>query len=788
MSIGEENCVTAQRITVRGLVQGVGFRPYIYRLAETYEVYGTVENANDAVYIHAEGTIEQLAAFLEAIPRDMPPAAEIFDIKNERAELGGAQEFRIIASSNRSAAVTRVSPDIAVCDDCLTDMKLQPHRMGYPLINCTNCGPRFSIIRDLPYDRPNTTMDVFPMCETCRGEYEDVGDRRFHAQPVACNVCGPVYSAWEGLGNGLAGNNGAAGTAKAEGAAGDLDRQNLADAVLERTAEIINSGGVVALKGTGGYHLVCDAFNEDAVQRLRTAKRREGKPFAVMFRDIAALQTVSAPVEAEIACLSSPARPIVLLPKHSGTAPSVCNGLAGIGAILPSMPFHYLLFEQLETKAVVLTSGNISNEPIVITDSDAVERLGPMVDAVVSYNRAIHNRVDDSVVMVVNGSPRPIRRSRGYAPGPIPIFANVEGILAVGAELKHTFCLGKGQEAILSQHIGDLKNAKTLEFFEEAVERFSRLFRFEPRIVACDLHPDYLSTRFAEQLGLPVVQVQHHHAHIVACMAEHNLHEQVIGISFDGTGYGSDETIWGGEFFVTDRAEFRRVAHLPPIPLPGGDLVVAEPWRTGLALLHREFGTAAFEMELPFLGSITAERRAAVRTSLEKNLFCPLSCSAGRLFDAVAAIIGVCSHAQFDAEGPMRLESVAAPGTHQAYPFRLEPARTSIDPETMVEIGLSDTIGALLEDMQRAQDLQLISARFHTTISQLIVQTSMRLRSTLGLNSVVLSGGLFQNRYILSQTESLLEKQGFAVYAHKKVPTNDGGIALGQLAAAAARS
>ncbi len=772
MSIDERTFVTAQRITVRGLVQGVGFRPYIYRLAETFQVSGTVQNANDAVYIHAEATQEQVAAFIEAIPRSKPPAAEIYDLHTEYAEPSGTQEFRIVASSDRSGAVTRVSPDIAVCADCLDDMDTQAHRIAYPLINCTNCGPRFSIIRDLPYDRPNTTMDVFPMCDTCRKEYEDVRDRRFHAQPVACTDCGPVYSVWE--------PGRVAGRTPGGRCAGE--------AALERTADIINSGGLVALKGTGGYHLVCDAFNENAVHRLRTNKRREGKPFAVMFRDRAAVEAVSAPDEAEIACLSSPARPIVLLSSHIGTAPSVCNGLTSIGAILPSMPFHYLLFEKLRTTAVVLTSGNISDEPIVMSDSDAVERLGPMVDAVVSYNRTVHNRVDDSVMMVVNGSPRPIRRSRGYAPGPIPLFTDVEGILAVGAELKHTFCLGKGQEAILSQHIGDLKNGETLEFFEEAVERFSRLFRFEPQVIACDLHPDYLSTRFALQFGLPVVQVQHHHAHIVACMAEHTLHEQVIGVSFDGTGYGSDETIWGGEFFVADRAEFRRVAHLPAIPLPGGDLVVSEPWRTGLALLHREFGAPAFEMDLPFLRGIPEERRAAVRTSLEKNLYCPVSSSAGRLFDAVAAITGVCSHAQFDAEGPMRLESIAATGRHPAYPFRLDSADSITTPETMLDIGLSDMIGALLEDMQSGQDLQLISARFHTTISELIVQTSIHLRSSLGLNSVVLSGGLFQNRYILAQTELLLEQQGFSVYAHKRVPTNDGGISLGQLAAAAARS
>jgi len=779
MSIDIRNNVTALRITVRGLVQGVGFRPYIFRLAETHHICGTVENANDAVYIHAEGAEEQVVAFVEAIPRDKPPAAEVHELQAEPAEPSGAQEFRIIASSNRSEAVTRVSPDIAVCTDCLADLHTQPHRVEYPLINCTNCGPRFTIIRDLPYDRPNTTMDVFPMCSTCREEYEDVRDRRFHAQPVACRACGPVYSVWENSPASPA----AIGAAAASGASGASG-----SAALLRTAEIIDNGGLVALKGTGGYHLVCDAYNEDAVRRLRANKRREGKPFAVMFRDGAAIEAVSAPNKAELECLSSPARPIVLLPSHQGIAPSVCNGLAGIGAILPSMPFHYLLFEHLNTNAVVLTSGNISNEPIVIDDAEAIERLGPMVDAVVSYNRAVHNRVDDSVVMVVNGSLRPIRRSRGYAPGPIPLFTSVEGILAVGAELKHTFCLGKGQEAILSQHIGDLKNGETLEFFEEAVERFSRLFRFEPRVLACDLHPDYLSTRFASQFGLPVLQVQHHHAHIVACMAEHNLHEQVIGVSFDGTGYGSDETIWGGEFFVADRAEFRRVAHLPAIPLPGGDLVVSEPWRTGLALLYRELGAVAFEMDLPFLREIPAERRAAARTSLEKNLYCPLSSSAGRLFDAVAAITGVCSYAQFDAEGPMRLESLAAAGTHEAYPFHLDWAQGSPDPEKMLNIGLSDTVAALLEDMRSGQDLQLISARFHTTISKLIVQTSIHLRSSLGLNSVVLSGGLFQNRYILEQTEFFLAQQRFSVYAHKRVPTNDGGIALGQLAAAAARS
>ncbi len=533
-------------IQVKGLVQGVGFRPFIYRIAHDLELKGWVENRNDGVIIKVSGTNDDLENFIQTIKSKAPTASNIHSISNDEVVPEKFSDFQIVKSENTSESITDISPDIAVCDACLEDLKKQPHRIDYPFINCTNCGPRFSIIQDLPYDREKTTMDPFVMCDTCKKEYEDVLDRRFHAQPVACKSCGPEY----------------------ELIIGEKRIHNF-DKILDETSCLLEEGKIVAIKGIGGFQIACDAQNEEAVKKLRNRKIREGKPFAVMFSNIATLQEFVYLFPEEKRSIESWRRPIVIVQGKQKLAPSVSVGFKTIGAVMPYMPFHYLLFEKLNIPAIVLTSGNISDEPIVIENEIAEKELTRIADAVLIYNRDIYNRTDDSVAFIVNEKERLIRRSRGYSPEPVNLILNVDGIFAAGAELVNCFCIGKGQQAILSQHIGDLKNLETLEFYSESFERFKKLFRCDPTLVVCDKHPDYLSTRFAQELNIQSTEVQHHHAHIASGMAEHGLDEKVIGVSMDGTGYGDDGHIWGGEFFVCDLAEYDRFSHFEYIPLTG---------------------------------------------------------------------------------------------------------------------------------------------------------------------------------------------------------------------------
>ncbi|MCD4729658.1 MAG: carbamoyltransferase HypF, partial [Bacteroidales bacterium] len=533
MKLSVEKTHITTIIQIKGLVQGVGFRPFIYRIAHQYNLHGWVENRNDGVLIKVNGSKDTLEHFVDDIKIKAPIASNIHSISREEVNFEKFYDFRIVKSENSSAEITDISPDIAVCDACLEDFKKQAHRIDYPFINCTNCGPRFSIIQDLPYDREQTTMDPFVMCETCRKEYDDVLDRRFHAQPVACSVCGPEYELI-------------------------LDNKSIKsfDEILDKTCELLKSGKIIAIKGIGGFQIACDAQNEKAVNNLRNRKIREGKPFAVMFANVESMQEFVYLFPEEKKSVQSWRRPIVIAQEKKKLAANVSVGFKTIGAMLPYMPFHYLLFEKLDLTAIVLTSGNLSDEPIVINNNDAVEKLTRIADAVLIYNREIYNRTDDSVVFSVNEKERLIRRSRGYAPEPVNLNLNADGIFAAGAELVNCFCIGKGKQAILSQHIGDLKNLETLEFYSESFERFKKLFRSNPSLVVFDKHPDYISTRFAKDLNIEQIEVQHHHAHIVSCMAEHNLDEKVIGVSMDGTGYGDDGNIWGGEFFICDLATY----------------------------------------------------------------------------------------------------------------------------------------------------------------------------------------------------------------------------------------
>jgi len=739
------------RIQVKGLVQGVGFRPFVYRIAHQHRMKGWVENRNDGVLIQVNCTEDKLRLFIEDIKTGAPPASNITAVSHNLIEKENFGDFTIVKSQSTSDEITDVSPDIAVCDACIEDMKVQEHRLDYPFINCTNCGPRFSIIRDLPYDRHKTTMEPFVMCETCQKEYTHVLDRRFHAQPVACSVCGPEYEL------------------NVEGRT-----INEFEEILNVTSTLLQSGKIVAIKGIGGFQIACDAQNEKVVQKLRLLKNREGKPFAVMFRDEETVLEYTTLFPEEKRAITSWRKPIVIVSDKKRLAPSVSVGFPTVGAMLPYMPFHYLLFEKLDLPAIVLTSGNISDEPIVIDNKEAEKILSKVADAILYYNRDIYNRTDDSVVISMNEMERMIRRSRGYSPEPVNIDLETEGIFAAGAELVNCFALGKGKQAILSQHIGDLKNLETLEFYSESFERYKKLFRVNPRLAVHDKHPDYLSTKFAKALGIRTLEVQHHHAHIASGMAEHKLDEKVIGISMDGTGLGDDGHIWGGDFFICDLVEYIRFSHFEYVPLPGGDKVTSEPWRSGVSYLYKSFGKKIFDEDLPFMRDLDPEKIQIVLQAIDKKINSPLSSSAGRLFDAIAAITNVCTNSKFHAEAPMRLEAMAHPGTDIAYPFDMDDI-----------ISFRSTLQEILIDQKTHVGVEIISAKFHNTFINVIFAVANLIRKKTGIKKVVLSGGTFQNKYILSRIEQKLEKDGFAVFSQQKIPSNDGGIALGQLAIAA---
>lgn len=741
---------------IRGLVQGVGFRPFIYRLAEQHRLSGEVINRTDGVAVIIECDRRKAEAFISDMQSLAPPAASIRSVDIRRRMVRGYSEFSITPSVDNDEAITEVSPDIAVCSECLDDLEHDPGRIGYPFVNCTNCGPRFTIIRALPYDRANTTMEPFAMCLRCASEYHNMLDRRFHAQPVACNSCGPVYEMNE------------------EG-----QRTTGMGDILHRISLRISDGKSVALKSTGGYNLMCDALNEEAVSVLRLHKQRDSKPFAVMFRDIAAIRDYCTVNPEEEALLSSWRRPIVILKQVKQLAPSVSSGLDTIGAMLPHMPVHYMLFRVLDTPAVVLTSGNLSEEPIITDDHVAEKRLMPVTGCVVSYNRKIENRADDSVIRVINKETSMIRRSRGFVPQPVALTCNAEGIFAAGAEQKNTFCIGKEAQALMSQYTGDMVNVATYDFYRETYRLFSRLFRFKPSAVVCDLHPDYLSGRFAEDLsqeaGIPLTRVQHHHAHAVSVMAEHGLKERVIGVSMDGTGYGTDGNIWGSEFMIVTTGDFERYTHFDYFMMPGGDMAVKEPWRMALSCLYRYFGSDYNFMSLKLFSGLSEKKVALVSEMLDKGINTPLTSGAGRVFDAVSALLMLCPETTFDSEAPMRLESAIRGDTDEFYPFTIASS-----------VSLAETFYAIVKEINYT-DASVISARFHNTIARIILHVCLEIRKETGLNKVVLSGGVFQNRYLLEKSLYLLSVNRFMVYSNHLVPSNDGGVSLGQLLTAAER-
>ena len=743
---------------IQGLVQGVGFRPFVYRLANAMQLKGQVENRNDGVFIKINASIDKVKRFEQEILKQAPPASNIHSISIQESDQETFSNFQIIKSTNISEAITQVSPDIAVCNDCLKDMESQENRIDYPFTNCTNCGPRFSIIQELPYDRPFTTMEPFEMCNKCEIEYSDVLDRRFHAQPVACNNCGPVY--------------------KLEDKNGSI--QSIHE-IIKEISEGVLKGKIYAIKGIGGFHIMCDAENEKAVNRIREIKNRDGKPFAIMAASTEDIDNIACVNQEEYNQLISWQKPIVLLKYKGGVAYGVTNGLNKVGVMLPYMPFHYLLFKQLKSRYIVLTSGNISDEPIIIDNNDAINTFDNKVDNIITYNRDIHNRIDDSVCTIVNNSTRIIRRSRGYAPTPILTSFSTEGIFAAGAELTNSFCIGKGNQAIMSQYLGDLKNAETLDFYEETYQRFERLFRFKPQLIVTDMHPDYLSSQFARKIGeknhVPIINVQHHHAHIASVLATRNLDEEVIGVSFDGIGLGTDKNVWGAEFMVANLNEFERLYHFENIPMPGGDKASKDSWRMAISYLYTAYGNKFNHLKLPLIKDIEPTKIENITQLIRKNINSPLASSAGRLFDTVASIIGVCHYNSFQAESPMRLESLIDESIHEKYNYEIQ--------KDIISFNLM--IKEIVKDYNQGVVKNIISTKFHNTIIDVIVKVCLKISEIKNLNKIVLSGGTFQNTYISENTEKIFKNKGFEVFTPKGIPINDQGIALGQLAIAAKR-
>jgi hydrogenase maturation protein HypF len=788
-------------VRVEGVVQGVGFRPFVYSLATRLGLAGWVGNDADGVFAEVEGPAAGVQDFLAALVRDAPPLAQVDRVTAQPIAPDGQAGFAIVSSQPAGRRRALISADVATCADCLRELAdPADRRFGYPFINCTNCGPRFTIVRGVPYDRPLTTMAGFAMCPACRAEYDDPANRRFHAQPVCCPACGPQLRLVESphqpgpapapagrVTRPPPGQPGAPAThpdrggRRLPGQPGTGVRQ--ADDVLAAAARVMQDGQVLAVKGLGGYHLAVDARSQPAAARLRAAKHREDKPFAVMVPDVSAARELCEVDELAAALLSSSRRPIVLLPRRAAAgliADAVAPGNRQLGLILPYTPLHHLLLRRFPYP-MVLTSGNVSDEPIAYQDSDALDRLGRIADAFLTHDRPIHIRTDDSVVRPFGGRPAVLRRSRGYAPQPLAVRTRFSRpVLACGAELKNTFCLGREQHAFLSQHIGDLENYETLRSFTEGIEHFQRLFDVTPELVAHDLHPEYLSTKYAlDRPGAELVGVQHHHAHIASCLADNEAAGPVIGVAFDGTGFGPDGTIWGGEFLLADLAVAERGGSLAGLPMPGGAAAIRQPWRMSAVYLD-----AAFPGALPDGLAVAARNSASwadVLAMARRGVNSPVTSSAGRLFDAVAALLGVRDTINYEGQAAVELEQLAAAGPeHRGYPARITPGPpfTAAGPD-LVRAAAGDLLAGLPPDV--------ISARFHRGMADLIVAGCQLLRESSGLGTVALSGGVFQNLLLLGTVVGLLEARGFRVLTHSRVPPNDGGISLGQAVVAAAR-
>jgi hydrogenase maturation protein HypF len=766
------------RIHITGIVQGVGFRPFVYGLADRMQINGWVRNTSAGVDIEVDGAQADLDTFIDRLRTEAPPLSRIDSIQIDWIPANGFSRFEIVHSEGKAGDFIPISPDVSICPDCLEEMFDPGDRhYRYPFINCTNCGPRFTIIKDIPYDRPKTTMAPFKMCPACQAEYADPLDRRFHAQPVACPDCGPHV--W------------------LESPRGNSQEIVHQESAIQAARQSLVEGRIVAVKGLGGFHLACDATNDQAVSELRRRKLRVDKPFALMMPDLDVIMEHCFVSPHEQEQLLSRQRPIVLLKKRSGTkiAEQVAPQQSTLGVMLPYTPLHHLLMEPEDglPDCLVMTSGNLSEEPIATGNDEARQRLSALADEFLLHNRDIHIRCDDSVLRVFEtapsvdetgefdtaASPYPLRRARGFAPNPLQLPWDMPPLLATGPELKNTFCLTRGKYAFISHHIGDLENYETLQAFEEGISHYERLFRIQPEAIVYDLHPDYLATRYALQRSqaesLPAIAVQHHHAHLAACLAD-NAHpgdRPVIGLCLDGTGYGEDGAIWGGEILLGDYQEYQRLFHLSYVPLPGGDLAVREPWRTALA--HLDQAGIPWEPDLPPVSHAQKmDVLNTLRVQIERGVNAPLTSSMGRLFDAVAALLGIRQTANYEAQAAIELESQVDPAETGLYPFDIQ--EQAIDPGPL--------LAAIVGDLRGSVSAATIAARFHNTVAEMMRYVCIEIRSRYGIDEIALSGGVWQNMSLLERTVKLLHKDGFNLYLHSFIPANDGGISLGQAAIA----
>ncbi len=767
------------RIHITGIVQGVGFRPFVYGLATRFGLNGWVRNTSAGVDIEVDGPHTDLESFLTALSVEAPPLSRIDAFEVDWIPANGFTSFEIVHSAGKYGDFIPISPDVSICPDCLEELfDPDDRRYRYPFINCTNCGPRFTIIKDIPYDRPKTTMGVFEMCPACSSEYDDPLDRRFHAQPVACPACGPHV--W------------------LEGGSASAEEHIHQSKAIQETRRLLAQGKIIAIKGLGGFHLACDATNSKAVGELRRRKLRVDKPFALMVSYLESVLEHCYLDQSERELLLSRQRPIVILNKRpeSPIVPQVAPNQTTLGVMLPYTPLHYLLLEREDgfPDALVMTSGNLSEEPIATGNDEARQRLGELADAFLMHDRDIHTRCDDSVSRTLTldwqekatsdkppqSSEYPLRRARGYAPDPVQLQWEMPPLLATGPELKNTFCLTRDNYAFISHHIGDLENYETLRAFEDGIRHYERLFRIEPRAIAYDLHPNYLAARYALERAikesLPTIGVQHHHAHLAACLAENDYSgdHPVIGLSLDGTGYGEDGAIWGGEILLGDYAGYERLYHLAYVPLPGGDQAIREPWR--IALAHLMQAGIEWEEDLPpvvyarQLPTTTGDPLDLLRRQVTSNINAPLTSSMGRLFDAVSSLLGVRQTANYEAQAAIELEAMADQDETGTYPFAI--GGQLLDPGPMFQ--------ALLSDLRADVPLPTLSARFHNTIANLMHQVCQKVRAETGIAEVALSGGVWQNMTLLEKSIRLLSRDGFTVYLHHQVPANDGGISLGQ--------
>ncbi|MFH1025677.1 MAG: carbamoyltransferase HypF [Nitrospirota bacterium] len=781
------------KIIVKGVVQGVGFRPFVYNLARSLNLRGYVNNSSKGVTIEIEG--DNSEAFVERLSKEAPPLSQIVSIDVSQLPYHGYQDFKILESEDEGS-FTLISADVSICQDCFREMlDRNDRRYLYPFINCTNCGPRYTITKSVPYDRQNTTMSVFKMCPDCKREYHDPSDRRFHAQPNACPVCGPQVELKVNPSLLLPldkGRKGGVNVPSPHVRGGFDDHQS----PIKETIKLLKQGAIVAIKGLGGFHIACDATNEEAVKRLRLKKRKSNKPFGLMAPDIETVRKFCEVSREEETLLLSNKRPIVLLKKSGNDLPEdVSPNNPCIGFMLPYTPLHYLLFYypvasssilqpsslSANFDALVMTSGNISEEPIVIDNNEAIEKLSGIADAFLIHNRDIFMRVDDSVVRLIHFKKNLpltyfIRRSRGYVPDVVALHDEGPEVLGCGADIKNIFTLTKCSFAIPSQHIGDMENYETLQFFEESLKNLKSVYRVVPEALAYDLHPMYLSTQWAlRQEGIKKICIQHHYAHVASVMAERGIKDKVIGVSFDGTGYGTDGNLWGGEFLIADIRGFRRAGHLKYTPLPGGENAIHEPWRIAVSYIR----DAAGEAVIPYLKSIGFIKRYGAQQIdtllkvIANRQFSPLSSGAGRLFDAISAMIGVCDQNTFEGEAAIALEAAALPGIMQDYPVDIKFRET-------MEVDFSHTVLGIIKDMVKGEETGVISSKFHNTIITAIQRVVEKLSSLHQIKEVVLCGGVFQNMYLLERAINGLESAGMSVFIHDKVPTNDAGISLGQ--------